>query len=223
MSGTLSKSACTGVRALVLVLLFPLAVADGLWLRIATVPKGSALAHARAAWLHRWSRTVRRVLGLRLDQRGFTPVSGIVVARHAGILDAILIAALRPCVIVAGAEARRRPLVGWLARLGGTIFIDRHRRHDAVRVNFMIQRAVQRRLLVVIFPECGGSKEAAPGTLTSTLFQPAAELGCTLTAAIIDRPQATISFSAPAYRRGNRKQLARQLSGDFFALQSRHA
>src|SRR4051812_6210770 len=70
------------LRAAVLAVLYPLALADAAWQRLVTTPNGSALAHARAAWLHRWSRIARRVLGLRVDQRGFTPVSGIVVANH---------------------------------------------------------------------------------------------------------------------------------------------
>jgi 1-acyl-sn-glycerol-3-phosphate acyltransferase len=173
-------------RATILAGLYPFAVADGACQRLVTTPTGSALAHARAAWLHRWSRIARRVLGLRLNQRGFSPVSGIVVANRTSLLDAILLAAVRPCVFVAGAEVRRWPIVGVLARLGGTLFVDRRRWNDSARINFMIQRAVQRRLLVVIFPECGSSD----GTTTlrafgSALFQPAVELGCTLTAAAI--------------------------------------
>ena len=141
------------LRAFGLIAISIFAVVDAAIVRCVTEPTGSRLAHARAAWLHRWSRIARRVLGLQLDQRGFTPSSGIVVANHTSLLDAILVAAVRPCVFVAGAEVRRWPIVGLLARLGGTLFVDRHRRNDVARVNFMIQRAVQRRLLVVIFPE----------------------------------------------------------------------
>jgi 1-acyl-sn-glycerol-3-phosphate acyltransferase len=174
------------LRTTILAGLYPFAVGDAAWQWLVTTPTGSALAHSRAAWLHRWSRIARRVLGLRLNQRGFTPVSGIVVANDSSLLDAILLAAARPCVFVAGAEVRRWPIVGVLARLGGTLFVDRRQWNDTARINFMIQRAVQRRLLVVIFPECGSSDGApTPRGFASALFQPAAELGCTLTAAAI--------------------------------------
>lgn len=173
------------LRAAVLATLYPFAVADAAWQRLVVTPSGTALAHSRAAWLHRWSRIVHRVLGLRLDQRGFTPVSGLIVASHATLVDAILLAAVRPCVFVAGTEVRRWPIVGLLARLGGTLFVDPRRRHDTARINFMIQRALQRRLPVVIFPECGGSNGTTLRVFTSALFQPAVELGCTLTAAAI--------------------------------------
>lgn len=242
------------LRVAVLAILYPFAIADAAWQRVVATPNGSALAHARAAWLHRWSRIARRVLGLRLDQRGFTPVSGIIVANHTSLLDAILLAAVRPCVFVAGADVRRWPIVGVLARLGGTLLVDPHRRNDTARINFMIQRAVQRRLLVVIFPECRGTDGTTLRAFTSALFQPAAELGCTLTAAAINyrqegdndrsRPlfsqktrglhqlahlltrcgtRAIIAFSAPAFRRGDRKQLARQLRGEVLDLKLRAA
>jgi len=188
------------VRTTVLAVLYPFAVADAAWQRVVATPNGSALAHARAVWLHRWSRIARRVLGLRLDQRGFTPVSGIIVANHTSLLDAILLAAVRPCVFVAGAEVRRWPIVGVLARLGGTLFVDPHRRNDTARINFMIQRAVQRRLLVVIFPECRGTDGTTLRAFTSALFQPAAELGCTLTAAAINyRVEGDDDHSAPLF------------------------
>jgi 1-acyl-sn-glycerol-3-phosphate acyltransferase len=233
------------LRLTILAALYPFAIADAAWQRLATKPTGTALAHARAAWLHRWSRIAIRLLGLRLDQRGFSPVSGIVVANHSSLLDAILLAAVRPCVFVAGVEVGRRSIVGGLARLAGTLFVDHRRRHDAARLNFAIQRAVQRRLLVVIFPECDGSEGAMLRGFASALFQPAAELGCTLTAAAISyrsegiapgrclesrlfqhfvelitrcRTRAVIAFSAPAFRRGDRKQLARQLRGELLRL-----
>lgn len=174
------------LRAAVLAILYPFALADAAWQRVVATPNGSARAHARATWLHRWSRIARRVLGLRFDQRGFTPVSGIVVANHTSLLDAILVAAVRPCVFVAGAEVRRWPIVGVLARLGGTLFVDPRRRNDIARINFMIRRAVQRRLLVVMFPECRGTDGTTLRAFTSALFQPATELGCPLTAAAIN-------------------------------------
>jgi 1-acyl-sn-glycerol-3-phosphate acyltransferase len=242
------------LRAAVLAILYPFALTDAAWQRVVAPPNGNALARTRAAWLHRWSRIARRVLGLRIDQRGFTPVSGIVFANHASLLDAILLAAIRPCVFVAGAEVRRWPVVGVLARLGGTLFVDPSRRNDTARINFMIQRAVQRRLLVVIFPECRGTDGGTLRDFTPALFQPAAELGCTLTAAAINyrvecdhapstplfslktrglsqfahllarcRAGAVIAFSAPTFRRGDRKQLARQLRGEVLDLKLRTA
>jgi 1-acyl-sn-glycerol-3-phosphate acyltransferase len=123
---------------------------------------------------------------MRNRQQGFAPVSGIVAASHGSILDAINLAAIQPCVFVAGPVIRRLPLVEFLARLGGTIFLDGPARRSLPLVNFQIQRAVRRRLIVVIFPACGDADPAEMKTFASGLFEPAVELGCTLTAAAID-------------------------------------
>jgi hypothetical protein len=108
---------------------------------------------------------------------------------------------------------RRWPIIGFLAQLSGALFVRSTRFSDVPRINFMIQRTVQRRLLVVMFPGCGDSDGRPFQTFTSTLFQPAIELGCTLTAATTSQRdgQTLIAFSSPRFRRGNRKELARQL------------
>lgn len=240
------------VRALALAGSAMLALCDAAMIHLTIEPSGGCLARARAAWLHRWARVFQWVLGLRAVQQGFAPVSGIIMANHTSLIDAILLASIRECVFVAGDEVRRLPLIGLLARLGGTIVIDRTRRHDAARVNFMIQRALGRRLLVVIFPECGSGPGIALGTFASALFQPAVELRCTLTAAGISyhlesksrtdtfaleisvmrqllrlligrRLRATIGFSTPALRLGDRKRLARALRGEVLELKLRAA
>jgi hypothetical protein len=160
-----------------------LAVADAIVTRIIAVPTAIGMAHARAAWVHRWSLAARWILGARIERRGVMPPSGIITANYSCFLDVILLAAERPCVFVAGAEVRRWPVLGLLARLGGTLFVDPRRRNDVARVNFLIERAVRRRLLVVIFPECGGAWRDTLRPFASALFQPAVDLGCSLTGA----------------------------------------
>jgi len=173
------------LRTLGLLIVAVLSVADTILMRIVAVPTAVAMAHARAAWIHRWSRAVLGVLGVRIERRGVMPPSGIITANYSFFLDAIVLAAVRPCVFVAGAEVRRWPVIGLLARLGGTLFVDSHRRSDVARVNFLIERAVRRRLLVVIFPKGGGAGRAALRPFASALFQPAVELGCSLTGAAL--------------------------------------
>jgi hypothetical protein len=174
------------VRPLALIALAACAVAHWMYLRLIIPPNGASIARARARWLHRWCRAARWVLGMRNHQRGFAPVSGIVAARHGSVLDAVMLAAIQPCVFVAGSGVRRLPLVGFLARLGGTIFLDGPARRSLPFANFQIQRAVRRRLIVVIFPERGDGDPSELKTFASGLFEPAVELGCTLTAAAIE-------------------------------------
>ena len=236
------------LRSLTLAAVAACALLDAMYSRLILPPNGTSMARGRARWLHRWSRAAGRVLGIRILQKGFTPVSGMVALSHKTLLDAILLAATRPCVFVVRAGIRKLPLVGLLARLGGAIFVDSTSRRGLLLANFQIQRALNRRLVVVIFPDCGGHSPIHSRFFSSALFEPAAELGCTLTAAAIDyqdgspdlladyladgarmirhalrvitRPtsQTMLSFSSPAFHSGNRKQLALQLWAEALTL-----
>jgi 1-acyl-sn-glycerol-3-phosphate acyltransferase len=146
---------------------------------------GAKLAHARALWFHRWSKRACRVLGLRVQRSGFAPVSGIIVANHLSLLDALLLGAIRPMVLVAGSRVRDLPFAGRIARNAGAIFVEQDSPSDLVRVNFMIQRAVQRRLVVVLFPECTNQAGSGLGDFSSGLLQSAADSECSLSGARI--------------------------------------
>lgn len=232
------------VRGLGLTAITALAITDGLATWLIALPTNARLPRARARWLHRWSQAARFVLGLRTTMRGHAPVSGVVVANHTSLLDALVLAALHPCVFVAGGELRRRPLLGLLARLGGTIFVESTRGMDLQLATFAIERALLRRQVVVIFPECNPLRG-----FTTALFQPAAELGCTLTATAIGytasrngelgtpvlqrenglsahlaqiitrrRNPVAVAFDNPRFHQGDRKHLARQLRSELVAL-----
>lgn len=140
--------------------------------------------------------------------------------------------------------------MGFLARLGGTIFLDGPARRSLPFANFQIQQAL-RRLIVVIFPECGDADPAETKPFANGLFEPKAKLGCTLTAAAIEYRDATegkcpapgsrtgarvlsqvmrvvtrrgrrstVSFSDPTLLPGDRKQRALMLFGEMMTLAS---
>src|SRR5206468_11755861 len=78
--------------------------------------------HARAAWLHRWSRFACRVLGIRVTTRGSMPPSGLLVCNHLSYLDIVVLSSVQPCAFVAKRDVATWPLFGSLARAAGTIF-----------------------------------------------------------------------------------------------------
>jgi hypothetical protein len=99
-----------------------------------------------------------------------------------------------------------------------------------LRGNFLIERALRRRLLVVVFPGCHAADGSPLPGFSSALLQPAVALGCTITSAAIayrsDGAQlrgrlgpllrsfgvsATIAFGGPTFRIGSRKEIGRQL------------
>ncbi len=133
---------------------------------------------ARAAWLHRWCRFACLVLGLRLTNEGPIPRSGLLVCNHLSYLDIIALSSLRPCVFVAKRDVRAWPLFGWLARAGGTIFVERNRRLTATTDLSQIRAAIESGLLVVLFPEGTSSDGATVLPFKSSLLQAAVSACC---------------------------------------------
>jgi 1-acyl-sn-glycerol-3-phosphate acyltransferase len=140
---------------------------------------------ARARWLHRWCHFAVRVLGLRLTTLGSMPRTGLLVCNHLSYLDIIALCALRPCVFVAKSEVGRWPLFGWLARSAGTIFVERLRKADCARVVRQMNHALERGMLVVLFPEGTSSDGTTVLPFKPALLEPARALGRPVTAGAI--------------------------------------
>ena len=78
------------------------------------------------------------------------PRSGLLVCNHLSYLDIIALSALRPCIFVAKRDVRAWPLFGWLARAGGTIFVERDRRRGTTEVS-RIRDAIESGCLLSCF------------------------------------------------------------------------
>jgi 1-acyl-sn-glycerol-3-phosphate acyltransferase len=135
-------------------------------------PKKSALA-ARALWLQRASRRSLRIVKFKTQVAGPVPSGGLLVSNHLSYLDVPVMASLTPAVFVAKHEIKSWPVIGWLARLAGTLFIDRERRMDVALVNAAIQTALDGGALVVVFPEGTSSDGQTVLPFKSSLLEPA--------------------------------------------------
>ena len=91
---------------------------------------GLALPFGReAVWVRRFLRLVGRRLGLRVSVVGTPlPAPVLYVANHLSWFDILAVGGTVAPRFVSKGEVRGWPLVGWLARLGGTLFIERERR-----------------------------------------------------------------------------------------------
>lgn len=128
-----------GVHGLLLVLaVFP-------WLR-------PAQRQPRIGW---WSAKLLRVLGLRLQVQGqFSPGATLVVANHISWLDITAVHAVCPRArFVSKADVQRWPLVNRLVDAAGTLYIEREKRRDALRVVHQMAQALQSGDTVAVFPE----------------------------------------------------------------------
>ena len=87
----------------------------------------------------RWAYAVVRAFGVRVRVTGASvartrPPSGeLVVANHVSWLDIPLVAAVLPARMVAKHEIRNWPVLGPMAALGGTLFIERDRLRAATQ------------------------------------------------------------------------------------------
>lgn len=108
--------------------------------------------HARIRW---WSAGLLRALGLELRMHG-TPRPGakLVVANHVSWLDIAALHAVMPeAHFVSKADVRHWPLVGRLVEGAGTLFIEREKKRDALRVVHQMAEALQGGQTVAVFPE----------------------------------------------------------------------
>ena len=140
----------------------------------------------RLRWLHDWCRFACQVLGLTLTTDGRMPNSGLLVCNHLSYLDIVALSALNPCIFVAKCEVRSWPLFGWLARAGGTIFIERKHRAATMQDLAQIRAAIELGLPVVLFPEGTSSDGSTVLPFKSSLLQAAVDSRCAIAAAGID-------------------------------------
>jgi 1-acyl-sn-glycerol-3-phosphate acyltransferase len=127
-------------------------------------PQLSAAArHERIRW---WSAGLLRAVGMTVEVSGVAPRPGatLVVANHVSWIDIAAIHAAAPHArFVSKADVLAWPLLGWLIKNAGTLFIERERKRDAVRVVHAMAEALQAGDTVAVFPE--GTTGAGPELL----------------------------------------------------------
>ncbi|MFE4335237.1 lysophospholipid acyltransferase family protein [Streptomyces sp. NPDC056831] len=130
-----------------------------------------------------WAYGVVRAFGIRVRVIG-TPGAGtpgtLVVANHISWLDIPLVAAVFPGRMLAKSEIRNWPLLGRLAAVGGTLFVERERFRALPTTVRDIAAVLRGGSRVVAFPEgttwcgCGG------GRFGPAVFQAAIDANATI-------------------------------------------
>jgi 1-acyl-sn-glycerol-3-phosphate acyltransferase len=134
-----------------------------------------ARRQAQAVWMQRISSRVVRIFRTTISAAGPVPNRGLLICNHLSYIDILVLSTLTPAVFVAKREVRSWPVMGMLARMGGTVFIDRERRTHVGAVNDEIQQALNDGALVVIFPEGTSSDGQTLLPFRSSLLEPAAQ------------------------------------------------
>jgi 1-acyl-sn-glycerol-3-phosphate acyltransferase len=107
---------------------------------------------ARIGW---WSAKMFRMLGMRLQVAGtFRPGAKLLVANHISWLDILAVHAACPeARFVSKAEVRHWPLVNRLVDAARTLYLQRERARDALRVVHEMAQAMRDGDTVAVFPE----------------------------------------------------------------------
>ena len=128
-------------------------VLHGLWvvtLRFPRMPQEQQYIRVQA-----WSQQLLACAGISLRVQGTPPVRGpvMLVANHISWLDIPVMHAARHCCFISKSDVQGWPLIGTLATAGGTLYIERTSRRDAMRMVRTMQEALQRNEVLGVFPE----------------------------------------------------------------------
>ena len=112
-------------------------------------------APARQARIQWWATKMLRVMGIRLKVEGVPAAGGtLLVANHISWLDIMAVHAVYPHArFVSKADVKSWPLLARLIDAGGTLYLERERKRDALRVVHTMAQALQAGDMVAVFPE----------------------------------------------------------------------
>ena len=138
------------------------------------------------ALVRAWSTGAARIMGISCTVLGEAPVAPVLlVSNHLSYVDVVVISRVWDGAFVAKSEVASWPGVSLLARIAGTIFIDRNRKRDLLRViHEMTTRLAQGRS-VLFFPEATSSPGAEILPFHSSLFEAAHRSGADVVAATL--------------------------------------
>ena len=116
---------------------------------------GSIDAAQREAYIQWWATKMLRTMGIALRVEG-TPHAGgtLMVLNHVSWLDIMAVHAVCPRArFVSKADVRQWPLVSRLVDAAGTLYLERERKRDALRVVHVMASALTAGEMVAVFPE----------------------------------------------------------------------
>lgn len=112
----------------------------------------AAQRHARIRW---WSTKTLRLMGITLQVEGSVRPGGtLLVANHVSWLDITALHAVVPHArFVSKSDIQSWPLLARLADAADTLYLERERKRDALRVVHLVAQALDQGQTVAVFPE----------------------------------------------------------------------
>jgi 1-acyl-sn-glycerol-3-phosphate acyltransferase len=169
------------------------------WLatRATRVVSPELAARSHHGVVRRWARAMLRVLGVRTEVRGRPPAPPFFLAcNHVSYVDILVLFAEVDGYFLAKSEIARWPVIGFIVRTTGTLFVERARKSDLVRVNRDVTRVLERGSGVIVFPEGTSSRGVDVLPFRPSVFDVPVKLGRTVANASLT--YATEPPAAPA-------------------------
>jgi len=127
--------------------------------------RGARFKLYRLQMFSAWSRWILKIFGIDVADNRFNKEmhSGprVIVANHVSYLDIPVLASFGPTVFLAKHEVSTWPLLGWLGRRLGMIFVDRGSLRSRAQAIHDIRDQINSGISVVVFPE-GTTSESGP-------------------------------------------------------------
>ncbi len=154
-----------------------LAVAALVGLAVLVLPVAAVLPRrSRPVLVRAAARAVLAGLGVRHAMTGpGLPGGGLLVANHVSWLDVLVILAHVPARLLAKREVAGWPVLGWLARAAGTVFVDRARPRTLPGTVAALAVALRHGAVVAVFPEGTTGCGRGTGRFRPAMFQAAVD------------------------------------------------
>lgn len=138
---------------------------------------------ARSRLLSIYSRAALRVLGVRVQEIYLTAppaeeIGRLIVCNHLSYLDVLVIASVYPSLFVTSVEVRDSPFLGWMAKLGGSLFVERRDRARLGQETAELSSAIRQGGSVVLFPEATSGNGDTVLPFRRAFFESAVATNC---------------------------------------------
>ncbi|WP_006788185.1 lysophospholipid acyltransferase family protein [Thiorhodospira sibirica] len=159
----------------------------------------NGLPTARFAQITRWwLQRAGRIVGLRVSVTGQAQAGALLTANHISWLDILVLGGHAPLSFLSKAEVGRWPVIGWLARRAGTLFIQRGAQHTTAMATQHIVQRLRHGGAVAIFPEATTSDGRSVRHFHPRLFAAAQEAPAVIQPVALSYPALANGQPSPA-------------------------
>lgn len=108
----------------------------------------------RNIYMRSWSKGAARILNITFRVEGNPPKPPfILVSNHLSYIDIMPMFINMQCTFVAKKEVESWPVLGYMVKKTGVIFVDRNVKRDVTRVNKLLADSLHEYQGIVLFPE----------------------------------------------------------------------